>query len=67
MNRAQKAATVEEIRGLLQALEGQYQRDRLALEAAYLAERRELEDALAYQQQAQQAQQEQAGGMGLGK
>ena len=45
---------MEEVQGLLQALGAQYQRDRLALEGAYLAERRELEEALHVVQQQQQ-------------
>ncbi len=56
IDREQKAATVEEVQGLLQSLEAQYQRDRLSLEGAYMAQRRELEEALAQAQQAQQAQ-----------
>jgi hypothetical protein len=49
----QKAATTEEMKGLLQSLDAQYQRDRLAIEGAYLAQRRELEEALAAQEQQQ--------------
>ena len=43
---------MEEIQGLLQSLEAQYQRDRVALEGAYVTQRRELEEALAVQQNA---------------
>jgi len=50
IDREQKAATVEEVQVLLQSLEAQYQRDRLSLEGAYMAQRRELEEALAQAQ-----------------
>lgn len=41
---------MEEVQGLLQSLEAQYQRDRIALEGAYVTQRRDLEEALAAQQ-----------------